>query len=212
MKVRMDRTGQRFGNLIVLSLDSIRKRESVWLVQCDCGKTSTLLNNSLVSGKTRSCGCLVQAPETIAKRAAKRVTHGLTNSTTYYVYQGCIQRCHNPRAPAYAYYGGRGIQVCGRWRESFQNFLQDMGERPEGKTLDRIDPNGDYSPANCRWADWETQGNNRRNVKLLEMDGIRRSVAQWARSVGLHEETLRKRLRHGETLSNALRPVERKAA
>lgn len=122
----------------------------------------------------------------------------------YACWESMIQRCTDPNFEAYHNYGGRGIKVCERWRYSFENFLADMGPRPEGKTLDRIDDDGDYEPGNCRWATWIEQGNNRRTNKVLEYRGIRKTIAEWARETGLSYETIRSRLNHGWSVERAL--------
>jgi hypothetical protein len=102
-------------------------------------------------------------------------------------------RCFNPKAPDFERYGGRGIRVCERWRTSFTNFLSDMGERPEGTTLDRIDNEGDYDPGNCRWADILTQQRNTRVCIWLTVGDETKTIGDWARHIGLGLDTLMKR-------------------
>lgn len=111
------------------------------------------------------------------------------------------ERCNNPRCPAYSHYGERGIKVCNRWNcgiDGFYNFLEDMGKRPNGTTLDRIDVNGDYCPENCRWADNITQQNNKRNNRLMTISGETKTVTQWAREYGVSVPTVFSRIRRGE--------------
>ena len=110
-----------------------------------------------MSGDTKSCGCLRRAVT-----ASLKMTHGISHkSGTYDIWVLMRQRCNNPKATGYAHYGGRGVTVCRRW-DKYTNFLMDMGERPDGLTLDRIDPHGNYEPTNCRWATWTTQNRNKR--------------------------------------------------
>jgi hypothetical protein len=104
------------------------------------------------------------------------------------------QRCSNPRSDSYANYGGRGIVVCDRWLESFENFLSDMGSRPDDTTLDRIDSNGNYEPGNCRWATRSVQSTNRRNTPRIEFRGRALGLKEWARELGFHHSTLRERI------------------
>lgn len=154
-------TQQRFGRLIAL-LPQGKDNHGMyrWLCQCDCGREKVVRSSDLIQGKTKSCGCFHD--EAIAKRAFR---HGHSKGAhskgtkTYSTWMAMRDRCRYPNYKDYKYYGGKGIKVCERWN-SFENFLTDMGERPEGLTLDRIDSNGDYEPGNCRWATWAEQRAN----------------------------------------------------
>jgi len=107
-------------------------------------------------------------------------------------------RCNNPKFTNYATYGGRGIKVCERW-DSFENFLEDMGPRPKGYTIDRIDPNGDYCPENCRWASWAEQQRNRRDTRFITWDGRTQCVTDWADELGIPRSTISWRLQNGRS-------------
>lgn len=165
-----DLTGQTFGRLTALhvlesGLQAGRKRE--WVVECSCGNVSFVQTNKLLSGHTRSCGCLVTDWEE-GRRSGRR-THGHTGnnrpSPTYVSWVAMKARCLNPANHNFPLYGGRGITVCERWagEDGFINFLADMGERPDGKTLEREDNDGNYEPSNCTWATVEEQNANKRD-------------------------------------------------
>lgn len=129
-----------------------------------------------------------------------RVLHPREESS----YRNMISRCYNPNSTGYEAYGGRGIKVCDSWRESFYNFLHDMGSRPENTSLDRIDVNGDYELANCRWADTSTQANNKTGNVKLTYNGETKTVSEWAKSQGILPNTLQYRLYRGWSLEEAL--------
>lgn len=130
--------------------------------------------------------------------------HGYAGTSTHHVWKGMRQRCLNANAPAYADYGGRGITICERWMESFENFLADMGEKPEGLTLDRRDNNGPYSPENCAWASRKAQAENRRSNRILEFGGKRQILSQWAADMGEPVTLLAGRLDRGWPVERAL--------
>lgn len=120
------------------------------------------------------------------------------------VYDGMRQRCLNPKGRSYARYGGRGISICERWQKSFELFVADMGPRPDGHTLDRIDNDGPYSPENCRWASWRVQGRNRRSNRIIEFRGEKLLLSEWAEKIGITKDAMHMRLANGWPLEHAL--------
>ena len=178
-----DLSGQRFGMLTVVEYLG----ESKWLCTCDCGGATRTGTGHLQSGNSKSCGCRKRA--VLGESTTK---HGMAGTRTHYVWKGMLTRCRNPNSPRYADYGGRGITVCERWL-SFENFLADMGQRPAGLTLDRIDNDGPYSPDNCRWVSRSAQNLNKRNT--VRVNGVPLKTIAVERGVSYH--TLYDRLVHG---------------
>jgi len=161
----VDETGNRHGRLVVIARAWTKGRWTTWECLCDCGETIEVRGHRLRNGHTKSCGCLRREQRTAFGES--RSTHGHSfvggkETPTYSSWHSMKQRCLNPKATKWKHYGARGVRVCERWRISFENFLADMGERPAGKTLDRIDPDGNYEPGNCRWATMVQQRHNRR--------------------------------------------------
>lgn len=151
-------TGRRFGKLVVIRATTKRKRRYIqWECTCDCGASKTVISSELLHGHTKSCGCLCR--EETGKRFR---THGKSRSKAYWVWNSMIQRCQNKNRESYKYWGGLGVKVCKRWH-TFENFLEDMGKPPPGRSLDRWPNNdGDYEPSNCRWATASEQRRNQR--------------------------------------------------
>lgn len=197
-----DITGVRYSRLVVESFSHlVHGRGSFWNCRCDCGGSKVVRRDSLVSGAIRSCGCLHS--EVAAAQGKSSRTHGMRKTAIYNTWSKMRQRCENPRSWEFKWYGGRGIKVCPQWAE-FPAFLADMGEAPAGKSLDRIDPNGDYSPSNCRWATKEQQANNTTANRIVEHEGDALTVAQWARRTGIPAGTIYRRLYRGWSVADAL--------
>lgn len=195
----LDFRGRRFGRLIAIE-PTDRKTEwqsRIWRCLCDCGTEHFVSRASLQSGNTRSCGCF--AREVNIQKCLARTIHGhgrrSGESRTHQSWRGMVERCTKPNHSAFARYGGRGIRVCARWL-AFSEFLADMGERPEGTSIDRIDNGGDYSPDNCRWATQRTQGLNKsRSLRLLDIDDAPISLKEMAYHLAMPMGSLYKVLR-----------------
>lgn len=185
---KLNIAGERFNRWEALEVVNNTKIKTYWLCRCDCGKEKEIALTSLTSGLSRSCGCL---------RKEQMTTHGLTKSPEYTTWLSMNQRCTNKKDPNYKSYGGRGVTVCDRWGKSFECFLEDMGARKKGMTLDRINNDGNYEPKNCRWADKKTQGNNRRSNHCLTINGQKLTITEWSRQLSLSRSTIQHRLRAG---------------
>ncbi len=181
-----DLEGLVFGRLVVLSRSGFdSQKRTKWLCLCTCGKQKIVRIDALKAGTVKSCGCLVTD-----KNKERSTTHGQSNTKTYHCWKMMLQRCYNPVVKAYPDYGGRGIQVCDRWLK-FENFFADMGEQPEGLTIDRFpDNDGSYEPGNCRWATPKQQNNNRRNTLFVYVEGHWMPMADYARSIGKRQSTV----------------------
>jgi len=167
-----------------------------WVCRCECGTITTVLEQSLRSGATQSCGCLLR--ERARDGSCKRKKHGMSKTRIHTIWIGMLSRCCSKQNLAYARYGGRGISVCERWRNSFLAFLADMGCPPSAShTLDRIDNDGPYSPGNCRWATAKEQANNRCSNIRVTNHGNTFTLQQWSEHTGIPYVTLYKRWHRG---------------
>lgn len=204
-----DLTGRRFGRLLVLShAVNDKQNKAQWNCRCDCGNEKVVRASTLKRGHALSCGCFQR--EMLSKR---KWEHGHTaNGTTSKTYKAWMLmkgRCFDRNNDSFKSYGGRGITVCERWL-TFENFLADMGIKPPGHTLERINNNRNYEPGNCRWATPREQANNRRNTVRLKFQNKTMTVSEWAQEVGLNRDLIALRLYYGWTVSRALtQPVGR---
>lgn len=199
-----DLTGQTFNRLTVVSKGETNGKRTAWECLCQCGNTKTVLAFQLKNGNTKSCGCLN------SEMAAERLrTHGKRNAAIYAIWNNMMSRCHNPKDKAFSNYGGRGIAVCDEWH-TFEGFYADMGDKPEGMSMERIDNNGNYEPGNVEWKTAKEQANNRRSNVLLTYQGQTKNVQQWCDELGLNAKTVRRRLNvYGYSVEQALRPERR---
>lgn len=214
--MRHDLIGQRFGILTVFAptqraLSSGRKMPA-WVMRCDCGTERVCMTVNLMKGRHRSCGCQRTQLMQKATRTIPRTSVG-KHIPEYSVWSQMRQRCSKPYAPNYEFYGAKGIMVCSRWdqgesgKSGFECFLADMGPRPfDGASIDRVDPKGNYEPGNCRWADSDTQHNNKRNNVVLEYEGKRMTVTQWADHLGVKQSLIAQRLKRGWPVEAVLTP------
>lgn len=185
--------GLKFGRLTVISFHYDTRANKRWLCLGDCGKQHIAIGSKMVTGHTKSCGCL------IGEASSRRAIHRQSNSPTYWSWGNMLRRCNDPKSIAFENYGGRGIKVCERWMK-FENFYADMGEKPDGYSIDRINNDGNYEPSNCRWADRKTQNNNcRSNLIFTDKDGEVLTLSQLCEKRGKKYQNIKARFyRYGK--------------
>ena len=198
--MKLDLTGQRFGKLIVVKEDGKIGEYTAWLCKCDCGKMKRVRINALRSGSTKSCGCGVG--EMARKRTIK---YSVRNNKLYHVWYGMVDRCKNPKHKFYHRYGGRGICVCDEWidYDMFATWALANGYK-EGLSIDRINNDGNYEPSNCRWATTKEQHNNTSQCSFKTINGITKSVSEWAEEYGIRHGLVLHRLSRGMSIEDAL--------
>ena len=192
-KKLIDLTGLRFGRLLVIRREGAVKRgtaQPTWLCQCDCGESKIALGASLRGGVVKSCGCIKRENGPRINRS-----HGMSGSLTYNSWRAMKERCDNPNNSHYAIYGGRGVRYRPEWG-SFEHFYADMGDRPRGTTLDRKDPNGEYSKDNCLWATAKEQSRNTTRSVFITWGGKTLCLKDWAKELGILHGALQYRLKH----------------
>lgn len=184
----LDLTGQRFGGLVAIRRALPAGKQSRWLCRCDCGSESTVHLGNLRNGHTVSCGCQRSITTTTLK-----TKHSMYGTPAYRSWSAMLTRCNNPRNNKYPDYGGRGISVCASWHD-FSSFFADMGPRPEGATLGRIDNDGNYEPGNCEWQCDTTQARNKRNTALFTFRGRTETLQAHCESTGIKYATAKSRI------------------
>jgi len=195
VKLLVQSVGSPFLELSIRAYNGVRKR-TTYNCLCDCGKTTNVIKPRLLSGKTKSCGCL--------RKISSVKTHGLASHPAYSAWTGMLQRCMNTKSVSYKNYGARGISVCERW-QSVENFISDMGVPPTGYSLERINNNGNYEPSNCRWATKREQALNRRMTVWVGLNGEKLCLGDAEWKLGLSRDTIRSyAVRHKLTIQEAV--------
>ena len=198
-----DYTGETFGRLTARRLIArdAKWNDHRWLFSCECGGEKIAGIKQVKAGKVSSCGCAFRQMMQDRNR-----THGLSAvcSKEYAVWKGMRDRCQRPSNKSFKDYGARGISVCARWKD-FSTFYSDMGQRPAGASIDRIDHDANYSPENCRWASARAQANNKRSNHLIEMGGESKTLAEWCAEIGIEPSKVRYRLKAGMSPTDAFR-------
>lgn len=192
----VDITNQQFGRLTVVRCAGRHPvhRSAYWECLCECGNSIVSRGESLRSGKIISCGC---------SHKGHGRTHGRWGEPVYFVWAGMIQRCENPDHWYYKRWGGRGIKVCEQWHD-FAVFIRDMGERPEGCSIERRNNNGDYTPENCYWGTQFDQDRNKRSNRWVTAQGVTQIRQDWATQTGIRTNTIKYRIAHGWTPEQAV--------
>lgn len=192
--------GNQYGRLLVISRLRVG-RKTYCECKCECGNVKSIRQDHLQSGGVVSCGCFRSEAA-----SANSSSHKSTGSPEYVAWSHMRQRCTNKNSADYADYGGRGVKVCDSWMHSFTQFLSDMGVKPSPKhSIDRIDVNGDYDPANCRWATSNEQARNKRSSRVICAFGETKSIHEWAEEIGVTALAIWKRLERGMHPEAALR-------
>lgn len=181
--------GQKYNSLTVIKYSHKEGSFKYYICKCDCGNEKAFSIYNIIKGYSKTCGCAL-------------IKHGRHLTSEFTAWREIRYRCFNKKAKHYPQYGGRGITVCDRWMESFNNFFEDMGERPTPKhSLDRINNDGNYEPSNCRWATKQEQSNNRHNTVKCEYNGIVMPLTIWAKLINAKLKTMAEGVRVGKPIS-----------
>jgi hypothetical protein len=210
MSALVDLTDQKFGRRTVLGQAESKNGKRRWKTVCECGKEQVVIGADLK--RRHSCGCYVVEYATNHNRRHGGARRGKMTQE-YRAWKEAQDRCYRATSPFYHRYGGRGIGMCDRWRESFETFLADMGPKPSAQhSIDRVDNDGHYEPGNCRWATKKEQARNQSSNRLLTYQGETMPMAAWAERVGRSSSTVSARLQKGWTVERALtEPVRRQS-
>lgn len=205
MKKLLDRAGERYGRLTVVSRwERLPSGHSKWLCICDCGNTKIVEDSNLKRSEKISCGCWRKE---LYKESGKYIGQSRTN--IYKIWASMVKRCTKANATNYKYYGGRGIKVCDDWLDDkngfflFKNWAYENGYQ-DGLSIERIDVNGDYTPDNCTWVTWTEQCKNKRSNHYLTLNGVTKTLTDWAKYTGINRGTITSRLKRGWSVEKAL--------
>ena len=185
---RIDITNQKFHRLTAIRFSSMSDNYGqLWVFRCDCGNEKIISVHDAKRGHTKSCGCY---------NREKNTTHGRSSHPMFVIWKTIRARCYNEKSKDYDRYGGRGITMCDEWKDSFERFYSDMGDRPSKEySIDRIDNEGIYSLSNCRWSTNKEQGRNKRNTIFVEHNGERRALIEVCEELSLNYGSVANRIR-----------------
>lgn len=203
----IDITNQTFNRLTARERVYCNKQKKMaWRCDCECGGEIIATYNQLNRGNTKSCGCLNRE-----QTVARNTSHNESKTRLYKIWVGMRQRCNNPNKVCYVNYGGRGITICDEWNDflTFKAWAVD-NRYDDSMSIERIDVNGNYEPANCTWVPCSDQAKNRRNCNILTHNGKTQTVSEWARELNIHRTTINGRLKSGWSVEDALTPDKNK--
>jgi len=203
-----DLTDMKFNMLTCKYMSHIRitksGRKAYWYAICDCGNGTTKAASAITSGYAKSCGCLQREATSRARK-----THGETDSRLYRIWENMKKRCYNEKTPKFKNYGARGIKVCSKWRDSYQEFSDwaRKNDYNDQLTIERVDVNGDYEPSNCKWIPSLVQAKNRTSNKWVLIDGVEYSPYDLEKKYGIPVKTIYARIDRGDTGKDVIRPL-----
>ena len=196
-KIDLSIIGKKFNRLLVVEYVKLDKNNrAIFKCQCDCGNIKNIIGSLVKSGKTKSCGCL---------HKEKVTTHGMYKTSTYQVWVDMKDRCYNYNNCSYNDYGGRGIFVCDSWLNSFENFYNDMGDKPKGRSLNRVNNDGWYSPDNCKWSTPKEQNRNMRSNIWITYDNETKCLSDWADFFNINRSTFKRKFNKGWSIEKIIK-------
>lgn len=202
----LDYTGKKFARMTVVEFTEKINGHIMYRCLCDCGTEKIVRLSSLMTGNTVSCGCYSKERRSAISIEAN-TKHNLSHHPLYHIWANMKDRCANANSTSYSNYGARGITVCSQWIESFENFYNwaiSDGNYKDGLSIERVNVNGNYESSNCTFADTYVQSRNRRNSRIITIDGVTRNWIDWCRLYNIPESTVRNRVNRGMTMIEAL--------